>query len=194
MTSKLRPTLVGMGIALGATLPGCLGKSDSDEDGSSDRSRVPDSEAYVAEPSEQEFLPPGESPSAAGGGDSPPVDEPMTDPTLAAFCDSTWPPTKGRPDPPTPLCVDPGNECDGVELPRQCYAIIDERTCNYDEPFTGPLHCVDGAWECPPGSTVGFSCVDDECESECVCWGPLPDGYTCGENGPVGIGGAPGSN
>lgn len=192
MTSKLRPTLVGMGIALGATLPGCLGRTNSDKDSTADRARVPDTEEDEAD--EQELVPPGEPPTGPDEEESPPVDEAVYDPTMAAFCDSTWPPTKGRPDPPTPLCVDPENECEGAEIPRQCYALIDERTCNYDEPFTGPLHCVDGAWQCPPGSTVGFSCVDDECESECICWGPLPEGYTCGENGPVGIGGAAGTD
>lgn len=192
MNSKLRPTLVGMGIAFGATLPGCLGRASADRDGPSDRVQDPDGpEEYEVQDGQEPLGDDFDDPAAPDDDQAPAEDN---DPTIAAFCDATWPPTKGRPDPPTPLCVDPDDECQGVDLPRQCYRLIDERTCNYEEPFTGPLYCVDGAWECPPGSTVGFTCLDDECENECICWGPLPEGYMCGENGLVGIGGATGTD
>jgi len=145
MNSKLRSTLVGMGIALGGSVSGCMGHTVSDDEVSTD------------------------------------TDEDLDDPLVAALCDVSWPPTKGNPEPETPTCIDPAGECAGAPLPFQCYALTGINTCDPEREFMEPLHCVHGEWECPPGSTEGWECEDDVCENTCECWGPLPEGETCGD-------------
>jgi hypothetical protein len=130
-----------MGIALGSTLPGCMGNTTSDE----------------------------EADGALDG----------EEPLVAALCDVSWPPTKGNPDPGTPMCIDPAGECADAPLPTQCYALIGIDTCDRDREYMDPLQCVDGEWQCPPGSTKGWACEGDACINTCECWGPLAEGETC---------------
>lgn len=200
MNSKLRPTLVGMGIALGSSLPACMGQTSSDRaDGHSEESpevqepRPIDEPHLVDDPHEVDQV---VEPVDRDEPEPPPRERETDDsePTLAAFCDETWPPTKGSPDPPTPLCVDPHDECEGAPLPYECLALLDDNVCDYEQRHMDPLYCVDGQWQCPPGSTSGWECEGDECENTCRCWGPLPEGTVCGENGIEGLGGATGTD
>lgn len=98
-----------------------------------------------------------------------------TDAPADAFCDETWPTTKGNPAPP-PTCEDQA-ACGGppadATFPQwlQCRPRLGELHCDY-------LHvtsvCEDGAWVCPAGS------IRDE---DCRCLGPVRPGMRCTEDG-----------
>jgi hypothetical protein len=109
------------------------------------------------------------------GPDAPPPD---------AFCDRTWPTTKGNPAAP-PTCEDqaacggPPNDA-GFRRWLQCRPRLGEMQCEY-------VHitsiCEGGEWACPPDAMQ---------DAECRCIGPTPAGMTCTEEGfvPVDGGGA----
>lgn len=168
-----------MGIALGTT--GCFGRTSADGDPGDDAlgwGFDGDPDAAVDHGPREE-----RSPSHPMGGPEPDV-VPPEDTLVAAFCDATWPPTKGSPEPETPMCIDPGGECVGAPLPNRCYALLAEDTCDLTREWMDPLHCIDGEWHCPPGATSGWECVDDACESTCKRWA-TPD--------QLGLGGAAGN-
>jgi len=148
MTSKLRRTIVGVGIALGGTAPGCFGSSSADDaapgSGDDDTSDggVPDAQSSDA--------------AMDASTDAWPD---ATDP----FCDVSWPPTKGNPTPGTVACVDPLGECANAFPPSRCFKMVEPGACLTNQDRQGPLYCVNGQWECPPGTDNGASCW---------CWPP----------------------
>ena len=89
MASKLFHTIVGFGISLGAAVA-CGGESET---------RVHEGSA-----GDGGVTPPGDA-----GPDAPPD----------AFCDASWPTTKGQPPPPLD-CVDPRGECAHLGYPTRC--------------------------------------------------------------------------
>jgi hypothetical protein len=145
MTSKLRRTLVGVGIALGGVAPGCFGNSAGGDDGASDDD---DDDTVDAGP------PDVQNADAAVDAWADAMDP---------FCDVSWPPTKGNPTPGTVPCVDPLGECTDDYPPIRCYKMVEPGICLRDQDRQGPLYCVDGQWQCPPDSTEGTGCR---------CWPP----------------------
>jgi len=196
MTSKLKRTIVGVGIALGAA-PACFGRTDvgsdrspsgeTDDDGTNDQgdARPPDAQPIDA------GTPDRVEPTDAGAPDridptdgsvppdaAPDIDADVTDASSDAsvdpFCDVSWPPTKGDPDPGRVACVDPLKECTDAWPPRQCYRLLAPFTCDPTMQRVGPLYCIGGQWQCPPGTDQG---------SRCRCYGPVPAGQTCTDAG-----------
>lgn len=121
--------------------------------------------------------------SGSGGIMDAGTDAPAPD----AFCDETWPTTKGNPAAP-PTCEDQaacGPYNDGG-FPRwlQCRVRLGDLHCDF-------LHvtsiCENGVWVCPPDGMLPV---------ECRCLGQKPAGMICTEDGfvPVdgGAAGAPG--
>jgi hypothetical protein len=143
MKSKLFHTLVCFGISLG-TAAGCGGASSSEADG------------------------PG-APTDAGvdPGDA------STDAPPDAFCDATWPTTKGAPAPPLE-CVDPMGECADKGWPTRCAMPVAPFECAADEVAT---FCIDREWQCGTNGSVPLT--------ECRCFSPPPAGYVCTEDGLV---------
>ena len=167
MTSKLRRTIVGVGIALGGATPACFGRTDVSPD-------FP----WPGEPDEEsEHTPDTGVPEPSGGG--PPSDGAMdaeTDASIDPFCDVSWPPTKGNRFSGPVACVDPLRECTGKQLPYQCIRLIEPFVCDFRETRVGPLYCIGGEWRCPPGTDEG---------ARCRCYGPRPPGQTCTDAGPI---------
>jgi hypothetical protein len=101
------------------------------------------------------------------------------------FCDVTWPPTKANPDPQAMPCVDPFNQCTDARL-QNCYRTLDGGACEGGDGRLAPLYCVEGVWQCPPGSLPPESCA-------CFVWNSAA--RTCpgtgGTGGDGGAGGAP---
>jgi hypothetical protein len=94
-----------------------------------------------------------------------------TDAPPDAFCDASWPTTKGQPPPPLD-CVDPLGECAHLGYPSRCGTPTAPWTCEGSETAA---YCVDGQWSCEPHGRVP--------RDECRCWSPAPPGYVCTENG-----------
>lgn len=107
---------------------------------------------------------------AAGDGARVPGDA-GTDAPPDAFCDASWPTTKGAPEPPLD-CVDPLGECAHLGYPIRCGTLIAPWTCDSVETAA---FCVEGQWSCEPHDRVPVT--------ECRCWSPPPPGYVCTENG-----------
>jgi hypothetical protein len=147
MASKLFHSLVGFGISLGAAVA-CGGASAPQGIGDD---------------------------GAAGEGMHSP--DAGTDAPPDAFCDASWPTTKGQPGPPLD-CVDPLGECAHLGHPIRCATMTEPWTC---ESIEMAAFCVDGAWSCEPNGRVPLS--------ECRCWCPTPNGYVCTENGIMPAGG-----
>jgi hypothetical protein len=175
MTSKLRKTIVGVGIALGGAAPACFGRTDIvgdlPEPGERDEETelTPDARASDPRPDGGEAA--DGSMTDAGDGAVP---DAATDAPIDQFCDISWPPTKGnRFYGPVP-CVDPLHECKNKPLPYQCIRLIEPYVCDWNETRVGPLYCIGGEWRCPPGTAE---------RSGCRCYGPLPPGKTCTDAG-----------
>lgn len=94
-----------------------------------------------------------------------------TDAPPDAFCDASWPTTKGQPPPPLE-CVDPLGECAHLGFPARCATPTAPWTCEGTETAA---YCVDGQWSCEPHGRIPLA--------ECRCWGTTPPGYVCTENG-----------
>lgn len=90
------------------------------------------------------------------------------DPSEDPFCDSTWPTTKGNPDP--PACIDPQNACKDAGPVLICARVDPDHACPGD-----PLaaFCVDAEWVCPEGSVP---------IRDCWCRGRAED-HVCTESG-----------
>ena len=134
MASKLFHTIVGVGIALSAAA-GCA---------------APGEEAVRDE-------------SALSGESTPaqtaPAATPDAGPNWDAFCDASWPTTKGGVLP-LPACIDPNHECD-IEEAEACAKPLGDGVCDGDlwpQPLTV---CVDKQWTCKPGKVKA---------STCTCW------------------------
>jgi len=92
-----------------------------------------------------------------------------------AFCDSSWPTTKGNPAAP-PTCEDQA-ECGAPPFDSsfnpwlRCATRLGDHQCER-------LHltsvCENGEWVCPP---------DGMLDSECWCYGSGSDGWTCTNQG-----------
>jgi hypothetical protein len=142
MTSKLRRTIVGVGIALGGAAPGCFGNSTADGDASDS-----DDDTFDAG-----------DPDAGGPDASFDASSDAFADSVNPFCDVSWPPTKGNPTPGRVACVDPLGECVDAWPPNRCYKMLDPGVCITDQDRQGPLYCVNGEWHCPPGSDDGTAC------------------------------------
>jgi hypothetical protein len=186
MTSKLRRTIVGVGIALGGAAPACFGRTDVASDfatpGDPDEGneRAPDDGSR--EPNAADAAPPdradasdggASAPDAADAGDGATMDA-ATDAPIDPFCDVSWPPTKANWFSGPVACVDPLNECKNTPVPYQCFRLIEPHVCDPSETRVGPLYCIGGEWRCPPGAAE---------RSGCLCYGPLPAGKTCTDAG-----------
>ena len=149
MASKLFHTLVGFGIALG-TAVACGGTSS----------------------------PEGSGDDAGAGSSAQPADA-GTDAPPDAFCDASWPTTKGQQGPPL-HCVDPLGECAHLGLPPRCATLTGPWLCSL---IRHAAFCVEGEWSCEPGGRVPTT--------ECRCWDPLPDDYVCTQDGAMPASGVP---
>jgi hypothetical protein len=171
VSSRLLHTIVGVGIALGAS--GCWARSE-----------LPDAAGAQAEGGEA-----GSAGDQATGGTMVGGREGVggnagtggvlgTSGTSGGdpfqgfdpFCDATWPNTKGTP--PRPACVDPRSECDPFDWHR-CQRVLGPYSCEGWPTEQSPF-CIAGTWVCAPGT------VSDE---YCRCWGRAERGYECTEDG-----------
>jgi len=198
MTSKLRRTIVGVGIALGGAAPGCFGRTqmldDSPSADTEDETTVPLPDARAPEPSPTDAGPPDRSDATdadttldampdATPDATPGIDgglDASSDGAVDPFCDVSWPPTKGTPSPGRVPCVDPLHECAGAYPPYRCFKLVAPFHCD-GEALEGPLYCIGGEWRCPPGADDGM---------RCRCWGTLPAGQSCTDAGLTGVGGS----
>ena len=95
-----------------------------------------------------------------------------------AFCDATWPTTKGSPQ--LDLnCIDPGGICRGdggssssTSYPSPCALKISEYGCEEYQKQVATF-CVNGVWQCTGGMVLS---------KECKCFGTYP-GYECTKDG-----------
>jgi hypothetical protein len=205
MTSKLRRTIVGVGIALGGAVPACFGQSQTGDtrrepDDAHADGDVPDASSSEAAATDAATDRSAVTDAALDASTDATIDAALdvvtdaaldasTDATIDAadpFCDVSWPPTKGNPTPGTVPCVDPLGECTDAWPPWRCYEMPSPGTCLGEHDRVGPLYCIGGQWLCPPGSDDG---------QRCECW-PLPDGSGCndagGSGGTSGTGGTSG--
>jgi hypothetical protein len=133
MSSRLFHTIVGVGIALGAaTSVGCA--SATPDDSTATESALSDNQATSPDPG----------------------------PDVDAFCDATWPTTKGAFLRPPPACVDPTGACQAEARPFPCAQSDDGQVCKW--PDDGSFRqfysvCFDGHWQCKPGKIPSNSCV-----------------------------------
>lgn len=103
--------------------------------------------------------------SHTSGDAGPPTDGGRADGGMdASSADCTDPP-------PMSICAVPG------DMPGCC------------EPV--PLRCVDGEWDCPDPSSMGWACESFDCGSPPTCPGPMPRCYDaregcCGDEVPAG--------
>jgi hypothetical protein len=136
MTSRLFHTVVSVGIALGAASAGC--QNPTTDEGTSANAAL------------------------TANGDPTHQVAPTDDPDAGAFCDATWPTTKGGiRRHPAPACIDPNHECTKAGPPGECAPLsADGNVCTYDELDTYTV-CVDGAWTCKPGRRL---------VADCSCW------------------------
>jgi hypothetical protein len=125
--------------------------------------------------------------SAAGTSGAGGITDAGTDgPTADAFCDETWPTTKGNPAAP-PTCEDqaacggPPNDA-GPRAWLKCRKRLGDFQCDYVHVTSV---CREGQWACPPeGMLIG----------ECDCFGQTPPDMICTESGWVPVdGGAAGA-
>jgi hypothetical protein len=140
MSSKLFHTIVGVGISLGAASIGCSSPAE-------ERAGLEDTALTVAS------NPPAETAKPAADADKD------AGSIFDAFCDATWPTTKGSPHRPPPACIDPTGACSSQGRPFNCAPERDDATCS-----SWPLHlsvCVGGAWQCKPGKKPA---------DQCTCW------------------------
>jgi hypothetical protein len=163
MTSKLRRTIVGVGIALGGAAPACFGRTD-----------VLSDFPTPGEGDDETELAPDDGVPDPGQPDA--TNDDATGTPIDPFCDVSWPPTKGNQFSGPVACVDPLHECTGKRLPYQCIRLIEPYVCDFRETRVGPLYCIGGEWRCPPGTDPG---------ARCRCSGPLEPGKTCTDAGPI---------
>lgn len=106
----------------------------------------------------------------------------LDEPTPDAFCDTSWPVTKGGEVHTFPVCLDPTGECRAQEPEVACIRGFGSYSC---EGAIVAATCLEAAWKCPDG----WQRLD-----ECPCLGTPPPGYVCTEDGFVKVGsGAPGA-
>ncbi len=85
---------------------------------------------------------------------------------LDAFCDATWPTTKGNSGGPT---CGPVAACAEAGRAPTCYEALAPSVCNADSPGSAAW-CVGDQWACSMASVTYTSCK---------CWGPLEAGASC---------------
>lgn len=162
MYTRLWQAVVGVGLAMGATGSGCLGKAEVSQPVQAGDDAGGQADVVSADVTED---------SGHRDADALPPDV-LQD----ALCDTSWPTTKGNPGPP-PSCEDQlacaGAGVDaGVRPWPTCASHLGERVC--DSARAAAL-CISGAWACPPGY------VDAR---ECWCWGDLsPIDFECTPSG-----------
>jgi len=175
-SSKLFHTIVGVGIAVGAAA--CASSSSSS--GSTDRAAQDDS-AYLTDKNAPSTSSSSGAPSTPSTPSPPPP--PCDDagatkgPDWDAFCDATWPTTKGGV---LPLaeCIDPKHECKDEGEPFEC-AKPSTKTPGACEAFDVTLTvCAEKTWQCKPGRILA-----DKCE----CW-EWDGGTTCPTTPPTDAG------
>jgi hypothetical protein len=152
MSTRLFHAIVGFGIALGTASAACLGAvEDQDQAGADDVATLPDG-----------AVPPAFASDASPGDaavDVPSHDHDASavhDATVDAFCDVTWPTTKGNPSGPT---CGPTEACAEAGAAPWCLAVVTGTTC--DATRTVPARCVAGSWDCGPDAIPG---------DRCTCW------------------------
>ena len=101
----------------------------------------------------------------------------LDDPSPDAFCDNSWPVTKGGEAHAFPECLDPTGECRQQEPEVACIRTFGSFSC---EGAIVAATCEDAAWKCPDG----WQRVDD-----CPCFGTPPPGYVCTADGLIELGG-----
>jgi hypothetical protein len=156
MASRLFQTIVGVGIALSAASMGC---ADPGEEASSKGESAINSETSSTTPA---------APAADAAA-------PDAGPNWDAFCDATWPTTKGGVL--FPGCVDPQNECDRSTA-FDCAVPSDTGpgVCKADWLSQTLAVCVGGTWTCKPGKVKSSTCTCFEWEGGTTC--PAADGGT----------------
>lgn len=210
MTSKLRRTIVGVGIALGGAAPACFGRTD-----------VADLSSYE-EPDDLPNNPDTRTPDATPADASPPIRNDAGDGSVKPV---TPMPDAAPPDasPPDASLPDAGPDVDADLVDAASDAAVDAANdgmdpfCEVSWPPTkgGPLPprapCVDPLNECenafPPRGCFILAapgvcgpdrtwegplyCINGEWRCppgtedgpRCVCFGPLPAGETCSDAG-----------
>ncbi len=178
VSSRLFKAIVGAGIALGATSVACGRFAD-------------ESNAEVGQPTSPAVGTPGPaatvSTSADGAAAALPEADANTDAEadagvsevdgsadvlVDAFCDNTWPTTKGHGGELPSICVDPTGACTPKGLPHHCYADLGGGACGFVD--LSAL-CVGTDWQCQPGTVRAETCK---------CFGPAPVvGATCATGG-----------
>jgi hypothetical protein len=110
-----------------------------------------------------------------GGVDEGGITDAGIDAPLDAFCDTSWPTTKGNPALP-PTCEDQA-ECGGPPPDAgwrkwlECHARLGDHQCDY---YYVTSVCEGGEWTCPSEGLLA---------SDCHCFGPVPHGKVCTEQG-----------
>lgn len=89
-----------------------------------------------------------------------------------AFCDATWPTTKGSFLRPPPACVDPNDECESRPA-FECVTATEDNACSGFAGFY-PV-CKAGTWECKPGKIRQDQCRCWEWEGGSTCEAPPVD-------------------
>lgn len=176
VSSRLFKAIVGTGIALGATSVAC-GRF------------IDESNSEVARPTSPAVGTPGPaatvSTSADGAAAALPEADANTDAEAGvsevdgsadvlvdAFCDNTWPTTKGHGGELPSICVDPTGACTPKGLPHHCYADLGGGACGF---IDLSALCVGTDWQCQPGTVRAETCK---------CFGPAPVvGATCATGG-----------
>lgn len=146
MASKLFRAVVGVGISLGTASAACLGSSSPAPDATADEASTP-------------------APPSPDAGDAPESSaDATTDALLDAFCDASWPTTKGN-HAGGPTCGDTV-DCHEAGPSPYCFKQVDPVASICDTAPVLPAWCVGGSWQCS---------ADGVPAEQCRCW----VGQTC---------------
>lgn len=176
MSSRLFRAVVGIGISLGTASAACLGSVDTGA-ATTGNDTTPGNQATSSPPL---GAPPGDPghESHDGGTTHPPekdaaVDAPR-DAILDAFCDASWPTTKGNPHGPT--CGDVSPCADAGPAPYCQRVVSAGPTCDPNPP-NEVAWCVDKQWKCSNAAIP---------REQCKCWqgSPCSSGSSSGSSGP----------
>jgi hypothetical protein len=161
MASRLFRAVVGIGISLGTASVACFGGTDDPPAASPDAAQADPADSARTQvdgaTSSDAGAPDVRVQGDADAGDAAP-DAPK-DAGLDAFCDASWPTTKGNPGGPT--CGDVTGCADAGYQPRCVVQTASSPvTCNPNvDAF--PAWCVSTQWQCSEGSVP---------QEQCECW------------------------
>ena len=171
MSTKLFRAVVGLGISIGSAVAACDGAIDAaplagDAAANGDASTSPDAPATSDGAAADVQAADVDTTDVADGGDLDVAADAIAD----AFCDFTWPTTKGS-SPILPNCIDPTGVCWDSGMPIRCMNALGSHQCDIATSGIASSCRVDaGGWACPAG-TVPMD--------QCWCFGELGDGQVC---------------